>query len=118
MESEQAVARVVPRRSFRRSQPAVAAFIETEVSSRRGRRVATDLANQLFASYHRYRKSVPVVRDSDLRAAADAWKGDAKDPVHGWRYALPIPLPEPEQTEVSKVLGAIVAALEPRLRLV
>jgi len=118
MESSQSFVAAIPRWNFRRAQPAVAAYIDEQISTRRGRRVAADLSSHLLASYHRYRKNVPVLREAELNAAGAAFVGEHDDPVHGWRYALPIPLPETEQREVSKVLGAIVGALEPRLRLV
>jgi len=118
MESSQSFVAAIPRWGFRRAQPAVVAYIDEQISSRRGRRIAMDLSSHLLASYQRYGKNVPVLREAELRAAEAAFSGDRNDPVHGWRYALPIPLPDAEQREVSKVLGALVGALEPRLRLV
>ena len=99
---------------FAHRQPAVATFICSQVIDRDAQRVAMDIASRLLDAFQRYPKKLPALEMDALEAHHRRLVGDTEHPATGWRYALPIALPPAQARQVSRVLGAVVSAADPR----
>ena len=104
-----------PAAPWRNSQPEAYAFVSRHLEERRARTVALKVLTSLFELMERFGQSPPAVAMADLEEAYARWSDNSGDPVHGWRYALPLALPLEDRRRVSRVIGAVVSASHPRL---
>ena len=93
-------------------------FVAEKLPEPASQRTALRVVSMLLRLLEQHGRKVAHIDRERLELEFAAYGGAEDDPVHGWRYALPLALPADARRDVSRVLGAVVKAAEPKLRLV